>query len=63
MSVNKQTVFSQEGTTQDEIFAVPMNEIANIHLLKFFHQNSNWFADSCKAVGSLDNLKKKPLVR
>ena len=59
--INKQTIFSQKGTTQGHPLEISMYGIASIPLIEllgdcFTFQKS--YADDDNRVGSLDNVKK-----
>ena len=59
--INKQTIFSQEGTTQGEPLAMSMYGIAIIHSIELLDDCftvQKRYADNVNAVGSLDNLEK-----
>ena len=58
--INKQTIFSQKGTTQGDPLEISMYGIASIPLIEligdcFIFQK--WYADDGNVVGSLDKVK------
>ena len=57
--IYKQTIFSQEGTSQGDPLAISLNGIAIIPLIKIFDSCftiQKWYADDGNAAGSLDNF-------
>ena len=59
--INKQTLFSQEGTTQGDSITISIYGIAIIplsDLLDDCFTDIKWYADNGNAVGSIDNFKK-----
>ena len=60
MFINKQTLFSQEGTAHGDPIAISMYGIAINPLIAFLDDCftvQKWYANDGNAVGSLDNLK------